>query len=53
MQEIISILFFILTMVGSISAQITDLNFRIYDAKGSKATVQQIIDAIGKSNAIF
>ncbi len=39
-------------MVVSISAQITDLNFRIYDAKGSAATVQQIINAIGKSDAI-
>jgi len=53
MQKIISILFFIITMVVSISAQITDLNFRIYDAKGSAATVQQIIDAIGKSDAVF
>ncbi len=53
MQKIISNLFFIITMVVSVSAQITDLNFRIYDAKGSTANVQQIIDAIGKSDAIF
>jgi uncharacterized iron-regulated protein len=53
MQKSTSILFFTITMFVSISAQITDLNFRIYDAKGRAATVQQIIDAIGKSDAIF
>ncbi len=53
MQKKLSIPFFIITMVVSISAQITDLNFRIYDGKGNAATVQQMVEAIGKSDAIF
>jgi len=53
MQKITSILFFIITMGVSLSAQITDLNFRIYDGRGNAVTVQQIIDAIEKSDAVF
>lgn len=34
-------------------AQITDENFRVYDARGNNATIQQIVEAIGKSNVVF
>ena len=37
----------------TISAQITDSDFRIYDAKGNAATLQQIIDAAEKSDVVF
>jgi len=53
MQKITLVSFFLTSMVISISGQITDLNFRIYEAKGTAATVQQIIDAIGRSDAVF
>ena len=34
-------------------AQITDENFRVFDAKGNAATVSQVITAIGKSDIVF
>lgn len=36
-----------------VSAQITDENFRIYDAKGNAANFQKLIEAIGKSDVVF
>ena len=37
----------------TVSAQITDSDFRIYDAQGNAATIRQIIDAAGKSDVVF
>ena len=35
------------------AAQITDENYRVFDAAGNAATVSQIIKAIGKSDVVF
>jgi uncharacterized iron-regulated protein len=37
----------------SVSAQISDSNYRIYDAGGKAATISQIIEAAGKSDVVF
>lgn len=53
MLKFLSLLIFINLLNFFASAQITDSNFRIYDAKGNPATVQQIIEAVGKANVVF
>lgn len=53
MLKINLFLFILLTMTISLSAQITDADYRIYDGKGNPATVQQIIEAAGKSDVLF
>ncbi len=40
-------------MTNSISAQISDANYRVYDAKGNAATISRIVEEIGKSDAVF
>lgn len=40
-------------MTFSISAQITEANYRVYDGKGNAATLNEIVDAAGKSDAVF
>jgi uncharacterized iron-regulated protein len=37
----------------TVSAQTTDFPFRIYDSKGNTATLQQVVDAAGKSDVVF
>ncbi len=37
----------------SIDAQISDSNYRIYDASGNAASLSQIVEAAGKSDAVF
>ncbi len=53
MQKIKLILLFISLTSFSVSAQKMDDNFRIYDATGNAATVQQIVDGIGNADVIF
>jgi uncharacterized iron-regulated protein len=54
MCKIIALLFLLLVMTVSVaSAQMTEANYRIYDAKGNASTLQQIIDAAGKADAVF
>ena len=53
MQKFTAILFFIVLMNFSISAQTTDAPYRIFDAGGDAATIEQIIDRIGISDVIF
>ncbi len=53
MFKFLLILTFINLMSFIASAQITDENFRVYDAQGNAATVSQIVEAIGKSDVIF
>lgn len=53
MDKILLILSFI-NFFGLITlAQISDEKYRIYDAKGNAASVQQIVESAGKSNVIF
>ncbi|CAN5588463.1 ChaN family lipoprotein [soil metagenome] len=40
-------------MTSSISAQISDANYRIHDARGNPATINQIVGAAGKSDVVF
>ncbi len=52
----LKVLFVSVTLVFmniSVSAQISDSNYRIYDAAGNPANVSQIIEAAGKSDVIF
>ncbi len=37
----------------SVFAQISDVNYRIFDASGNPVSISQIIDAAGKSDVIF
>lgn len=37
----------------SAQTQITDANYRIYDAQGNSATLEKIIEAAGKSDVVF
>lgn len=53
MLKFLLVLTFINLLNFTVPAQITDGNFRVYDAKGNAATVQQIIEAIGKSDIVF
>ncbi len=53
MPKFTLILLIFTTMIVSVSAQVTDANFRIYNAEGKAATVEQIISAAGKSDVIF
>ncbi|MCY7377384.1 MAG: ChaN family lipoprotein [Pyrinomonadaceae bacterium] len=53
MLKLILILIFINLMNFTASAQINDENFRVYDAKGNAASLQQIIETIGKSDVVF
>ncbi len=53
MQKIKLILLFIILTNFSISAQTLNTDFRIYDAKGNAANVQQIMNAVGESDVIF
>lgn len=47
------ILLTILFMNISVSAQISDANYRIYDAAGNPASLAQVIETGGKSDVIF
>ncbi len=53
MQKFTAILFFIVLMNFSISAQTTDVPYRIFDAGGDATTIEQIIERIGISDVIF
>ena len=53
MIKFLLILTFIKLMTLTASAQITDNNYRVYDADGNAATVRQIIDSVGASNVVF
>ncbi len=53
MQKFIAILFFLILMNFSLSAQMTDANYRIYDATGNAASIEQVVDRIGTSDAVF
>jgi uncharacterized iron-regulated protein len=46
-------LFLITLMTFSIQAQISEANYRIYDAKGNLATIDQIIESLSKAEVIF
>jgi uncharacterized iron-regulated protein len=37
----------------SVPAQISDSNYRIYDASGNSASIAQIVEAAGKSDVVF
>jgi uncharacterized iron-regulated protein len=39
--------------VSAASAQISEANYRVYDAKGNASTLQQILNAAGKADAVF
>lgn len=47
------ILFVILIMSFPISAQITDTNYRVYDAQGNGATVARMFERAAQSDVIF
>jgi uncharacterized iron-regulated protein len=54
MHKIISFLFLLILMtVSAASAQISEANYRVYDAKGNASTLQQILNAAGKADAVF
>lgn len=53
MQKFTTILFLILLMSFSISAQTTEANYRIYDAGGNTADLQQILNRIETSDVVF
>jgi len=53
MFKFISALLLAALMTISISAQITDANFRIFDAKGNPATLEKIIDALKNADVVF
>ena len=53
MQKFTAILFFITLVSFSISAQMTDANYRIYDTAGNAADIQQIVDGIGATDVVF
>lgn len=44
---------FIILMTNFVFAQITDDNYRIYDGQGNSAAINQIMDAVGKSDIVF
>ncbi len=52
MKKIAASFFILLTMIISGAAQITDANYRVYDAKGNTATLEQIIKVAGKSDVV-
>lgn len=53
MIKLLPVFIFIILMTHSIFAQISDANYRIYDAQGNSATLNQIVSAIGKSDVVF
>lgn len=55
MNKILWSLLFLVTFIFPIMAQtqISEANYRIYDAQGKAATMPQILDAIGKSEVVF
>jgi uncharacterized iron-regulated protein len=52
-MKIFTILAFIITMTITIAAQANSDNFRIFDAKGNPATLEDIIKAVEKTDAVF
>ncbi len=44
---------FIILMTNFVFAQITEENYRIFDGQGNLASVNQITDAVGKSDVVF
>ncbi len=53
MIKVLTVFSFIFLMTNTLFAQISDADYRIYDAHGNSATLNQIIDAAGKSDVIF
>ncbi len=53
MREILFILTAFIFMSISIFAQISDVNYRIFDASGNPANINQIVDAAVKSDVVF
>ncbi len=53
MKKIPAVFLLLLTMKISSAAQIGEANFRVYDAKGNAATLEQIVAASGKADAVF
>lgn len=54
MHKVIAFLFILLLMiVSTVPAQISDANYRIYDAKGNASNLEQILNAMGKADAVF
>ena len=53
MQKYTLILFFITLMSLSISAQVSDANYRIYDATGNAADFGQILTRIDNADVVF
>ena len=46
-------LFLVALMTFTVSAQITEANYRIFDAKGNPATLEQIIESLKNTEVIF
>lgn len=53
MSKSVAAFIFIILMTNFVFAQITDDNYLIYDAQGNLARINQILDAVGKSDVIF
>ena len=53
MKKIAAVFFILLTMKISSAAQTTEANFRVFDAKGNATTIEQIVNAAGRTDVIF
>ena len=53
MFKLVTTFIFIMLMTNFGYAQISADNYRIYDGQGNPATMNQVIDAVGKSDAVF
>lgn len=52
MQKL-NLIFLVLLMIKTICGQSNETNYRIFDNQGNTASVEQILDRIGKSDAAF
>ena len=53
MFKLVTTFIFIVLMTNFVYAQISADSYRIYDGQGNPATINQVIDAVGKSDAVF
>ncbi|MBA2494392.1 MAG: ChaN family lipoprotein [Acidobacteria bacterium] len=53
MFKLFSIFILMTLMISLTFAQISDINYRIYDAQGNPATIDRIVDAARKSDVVF
>ena len=53
MFKSVAVFIFIILMTNFAFAQISENNYRVYDAQGNSATIDKIIDAVGRADVVF